>query len=56
MQVLIGNDESAQNPREVEEGTNDSFPAAQALGAESQWEEICKAGQQGEMERDGVRS
>lgn len=25
-----------------------------SLGAESQWEEVCKAGQQGEVGRDGI--
>jgi hypothetical protein len=31
---------------------NFSQQSKRALGAESQWEEVCKAGQQGEVGRD----
>lgn len=53
----LANDESAQNPQEVEEITNESFPEARALGAESQWEEICKdwAARRGDGERRGQK-
>lgn len=40
----LANDGNVQNPREVGEGTNESCPASLALGAESHWEEIGKAG------------